>query len=784
MDSDTDVGSLPSKLGPFKLDSRSPSKCTTSEDEQVPEKTAKEFGLQPKEMTASWTPGHKGTNDQTFTSSSQLPPELLSRATYQPESAKPLSVSQPSASCNKAPASRCFHESIDNANILSFQAMDYRQDTRGTASLGSNFRREQRVTPPCSPHRLKSTYGVGSTPTPIRGDFIEVSSPAKIPSPPSQPDEFSAHGVTLHLSLTESQMDRLTEVISRPNSPHKGSRRGRDADVAKEGLQRSHIRAFSEDEILTTPPLVRSQRDALDSLVRKNASTRSRSHFRYNEQHAPSTMQADTSASFADRAASSLRSRSPAKKFTRTEKGRHVNDGYSPYTTSSIAQRRGVPHPLVDTMTAQQQGSPSHRRTPIEILRNDDSSAYSRSWQTITHTTRDDSPSRVTFQEHPSSSIYSVFEEQGDYDDDGSMAHLTPLPARNAAGAMAEADILRSLAEYESLYSRSGLSQQPQAQKPGDPKLLSIKTGIGQIEQFPRIYSPLTPYIESMEDKIPRRKVLIGEHGWLERTGVPTEDGHGNASAAPQQQPPKKGIFESLKKVAKEVVELADMKTSARGPHRPSNKRPPNRLDISLNPREQSLFYCELEFLMTTALDGYLTTQFQAGRVQADKLSKVADAWRQKGRPGVVGFRYDLETQLDIMLLHLYDFKFYGADCTSPAVVTGLLEMVKTDARAMRVRTFCQPDLVMAKQLLDAQKLFNILGCREHLQLQLHETVRFFKLVVNPEKDVHPETADKARDDGSGSPARGSPRCTGRSRDQQMRCSDRRWQSQSPARKR
>ncbi|TLS23475.1 uncharacterized protein PpBr36_06265 [Pyricularia pennisetigena] len=781
MESDTDVGSLPSKLGPFKLDSRSSSKCATSEDEKAANKAAKGFDWQPIEMTASSTSGHKITNGEASMSSSKPAPELLSRATYQPESAQPFSISQPSATCNEPSKSHCFHESLNNDNIVSFRTMDRRQAPRGATSLGPNFRREQRITPPCSPHRSKSTHRTGSTPTPIRGDFIEVSSPAKITSPPSQPDEASSHGVTLHLSLTESQMDRLTEVISRPDSPHKGSRRGRDEGATKEGLHRSHMRAFSEDEILTTPPLVRSQRDILDNLARKNASTRSRSQFRYNEQQAPSARQPGISASFADRAAN-LCSRSPVRHFTRTEKDRYTDDGYSRYTTSSIAQRRGVPHPLIDTMTAQQQGSPSHRQTPVEILRNDDSSAYDRSWQTITHTSRDDSPSRVTFQEHPPSSIYSAFDE-GEYDDDGSMTHLTPLPEQNAAGAMAEADLLRSLAEYETLYSRSGLSQPLKAQKPGDPKLLSIKTGIGQIEHYPRIYSPLTPYIESMEDKIPRRKVLIGEHGWLERTGVSTDDGQSNAGAAPQPQPPKKGILESLKKVAKEVVELADMKASGRGPHRPSNKRPPNRLDISLNPREQSLFYCELEFLMTTALDGYLTTQFETGRVQADKLSKVADAWRQKGRPGVVGFRYDLETQLDIVLLHLYDFKFYGTDCTSPAVVTGLLEMVKTDARAMRVRTFCQPDLVMAKQLLDAQKLFNILGCREHLQLQLHEVVRFFKLVMNPDKHAHPETADRARDDGSGSPARGSPRDAGRSRDQQMRYGDRRWQSQSPTRK-
>ena len=46
------------------------------------------------------------------------------------------------------------------------------------------------------------------------------------------------------------------------------------------------------------------------------------------------------------------------------------------------------------------------------------------------------------------------------------------------------------------------------------------------------------------------------------------------------------------------------------------------------------------------------------------------------------------------------------------------------------MRTFCQPDTVVAKQLLDAQGLFNILGCPEEQQIKLAEVVAFFKAAV------------------------------------------------------
>jgi hypothetical protein len=157
---------------------------------------------------------------------------------------------------------------------------------------------------------------------------------------------------------------------------------------------------------------------------------------------------------------------------------------------------------------------------------------------------------------------------------------------------------------------------------------------------------------------------------------------------------------------------------------------------ISLDTREQSLLYCELEFVLSNALDAYIKSQLNGGRLDPDKLKKVADSWAQKGRPRVIGFRYDLETQVELVALHTRQFRFYGARQVSEAAVAGLLGAVRSNARAMRVRTLCQPDSVVAKHILDAQALLQLIGSTDSLQISLAEVSQFFKVILEREKAI------------------------------------------------
>lgn len=255
-------------------------------------------------------------------------------------------------------------------------------------------------------------------------------------------------------------------------------------------------------------------------------------------------------------------------------------------------------------------------------------------------------------------------------------------------------------------------------------------------ETYPqRTYSPLSDYLSNQAK--PVRKQLVGAHGWLERTnGASDKQDMSDQKPVPSTTSQKKGGFlDSLRKMAKEMTTSAkDITSSASRKPRDKDNRG-SRLTVSLDPREQSLLYCELEFLLTTALDGYINSQFNAGRLDADKYKKIVDGWQQRGRPKVIGFRYDLETQLDLILLHSEDFRFYGKRAGLIAAVNGVLDMMRVDARAMRIRTFCQPDTVIAKQLLDSQSLFNLVGCCEQQQIQLAEVIQFFKVILEREQN-------------------------------------------------
>ncbi|KAB5583344.1 hypothetical protein GE09DRAFT_1078558 [Coniochaeta sp. 2T2.1] len=232
-------------------------------------------------------------------------------------------------------------------------------------------------------------------------------------------------------------------------------------------------------------------------------------------------------------------------------------------------------------------------------------------------------------------------------------------------------------------------------------------------------------------------KTMIGSKGWLEDT-----------STSPQKPSPPKntGFFDALRKKAKELVNMGSEQLKA--PHHPNKSKQDVRerqLVISLDPREQSLLYCELEFILASALNSYITCQFNAGRLVTDKLKRISDAWQQRGRPKVVGFRYDVETQLDLVRLHVPEFRFYTRQ-VSEAAIYGVIDMTRVNARAMRVRTYCHPDTVISKQILDTRNLLNLIGSGEDEHVALASVTQFYRDALARETVFHCDAAEHHSD--------------------------------------
>ncbi|KAL0782767.1 hypothetical protein CaCOL14_000673 [Colletotrichum acutatum] len=512
-----------------------------------------------------------------------------------------------------------------------------------------------------------------AVPSAIKGSFIPVS-PKKHRSPSPQKHKPNK-SVQINLNLTENQMDRLTDVFnSTSESP---SRRGRVDNFSR---PRSPERHIDFAEALTEPQSL--PRGHGDPHHQKSANKAKPQHRPLEEGHE------SDSTTFSE-----LMPISPPK-------GHKAKGSLA----SSLAERRQqhAPKP-VNVQDSRQYGSIVENAGGMPSVR--------------PPITPDSSFPAGTVQAE-SSSIYSQSE-----------GHPSPLRIHRD-------DIPRHIKHVLELYSGWKDSKAPalvsdmggrggSAQGRGPPKgrLEALKQPVMDASD---IYSPLRPYFAYKELPVQRiaGKTLIGEQGWLERPDNTPDRKRKDGS------PKKPGLLDYLKKIAKEMTES---KTTRR-PRDMEREAKVQRVTISLDPREQSLLYCELEFHISNALHAYITNELNHGRLNPDKLKKIADGWTQQGRPRVVGFRYDLETQLDLVNLHIDEFQFFGRRQGNPMEIAGLLHAMKINARSLRIRTYCQPDSVIAKQLVDSQSLCNTIGCSEAQQIAIAEIAQFFKVIVEREQ--------------------------------------------------
>ncbi|KAF5694289.1 hypothetical protein FDENT_1311 [Fusarium denticulatum] len=545
--------------------------------------------------------------------------------------------------------------------------------------------------------------------TPLRGDFLDISpefeSRACSLSPRKRLVKQPLH---IRMNLTESQVDKITDAFSHQvdKSPTKTTK-------------------FKKKTTMTTP------RTTPRSTPRKNKPRLLQHEDSYGwttREDGPSDVNSPTfSELLPGRHSGSSRDLFSASLAER----RHINPP-SPLQLGNIRRSGAVPRPaemedIPDSVSPLGQGS--FEREPI--FDDDASSVYSPQ-QTARPSPLHLSHARSqfkfngvgegSFQEWKRTHDSSMIRESVSHPED-----LVNRPRRSKSSA----DGLRQ-ARVIAVHS------------PPIPQVVTVGSHNGNYRravQDTPVFSPLQFYFRGTDYPSSKKgeKIMIGDNGWLERP-----DGGPDQSAKTPQK--RTGILDNIKKLAKDMTELHYTSRRAQPAIR---SRPTSQVAISLNAREQSLLYCELEFNLNTALNDYITVQLDKGRLVPDKLKKVADAWHNKGRPKVVGFRYDLETQLELINLHVDDFRFYGRRQADPVEIGGLLHVMKVNARAMCVRTLCQPDSVIAKQLVDTQSTFKILDVPDYQQRALADIAQFFKVIVEREQDVREHTGGNGRDSGN-----------------------------------
>ncbi|KAK4242135.1 hypothetical protein C8A03DRAFT_40554 [Achaetomium macrosporum] len=510
----------------------------------------------------------------------------------------------------------------------------------------------------------------------IRGNLIPLSTSFRERSPSSRRKKGSH---VLQLSLTDSQMDKLTAALSSEGEDELFTRgrprnTAQDTDPLRTTEQNAapSMRARSPAKMGPSTTNTRSRARSLSpvksGLIKTPEGQRIRQGIEVgNASKSPSKGQGTR---FNDRHA-------PTAHGTPSRAAKRAVRGHPPPIDTDIAryyarQQADINPPIIVHRPLERNASPVRDPNQPQPWEGSSSSAYSQDSGKERHPSRI-SPLRIHKQNEPKH--VSILQEYAEKMDKGS-AGFEKNGAADEASTGAEAT-----------------------------------------------YNPLAPLLPQRPAIRMASKTMIGEGGWLENTSKP----------APTASPTRAGGFLG-NLISDAGADNRAQRKSRESDKDKSSRQPASRgLAISLSPREQSLLYCELEFALATALNDYITAQFNAGRLEADRLKKVAEEWQRKGRPKVVGFRYDLETQLDLVRMHVYDFKFYSRVAATTALL-GIIDTMKANARVLRIRTFCQPDTVVAKQLLDSQSLFNILGCPEDQQIKLAEIFAFFKAAIERER--------------------------------------------------
>ncbi|KAM7208510.1 hypothetical protein V8F20_001191 [Naviculisporaceae sp. PSN 640] len=587
--------------------------------------------------------------------------------------------------------------------------------------------------------------------TPIRGNFIPISKSVKVRSPSPQRPRDSPHVV--QLSLTDSQMDRLTSVLSEngdipatrgrsiPHSQSSNHLNGRPLPQSASSNQVSR-----EHNPNRSPVLRNTEADTKAAAETPSSRTRSRSPVKFwgsKKESGPTP--------------SRERSRSPVKFWSnsKSQSSRHV--AYDLDNTPQTVTKQPAHRQVVDNLPSAMASPPStFRRAEKELLQ-----------RTETHTSDQCAPASPTQLRRrsrepnlaqasavasplspkiaaamadyaPSELSVSIYSDSSEVEFDTTGISVNPLSVKKDDDKNQRAPKNISVLQDYAQWMNSPCVQEPdsdgsnierlQAARGSDRALTNNNSSLNGTEPQYSALSPFTSGLYPMGQTRIASKTLIGHNGWLEST---------TADEKPRPVPEKKqGFFDNLVRKAKGMMVEKDAETQGQRRSRDSDKSQQGKsrsLAVSLNPREQSLLYCELEYTLATALNDYIAAEFEAGRLEADKLKKIQERWQQLGRPKVKSFRYDLETQLELVKLHVNHFKFYGTT-VQPMAILGVIDMMTVNARVLRIRTFCQPDTVIAKQLLDSQSLFNTIGAPENQQIQLSEITHFFKAAVEREK--------------------------------------------------
>lgn len=129
----------------------------------------------------------------------------------------------------------------------------------------------------------------------------------------------------------------------------------------------------------------------------------------------------------------------------------------------------------------------------------------------------------------------------------------------------------------------------------------------------------------------------------------------------------------------------------------------------------------QLELIISIETNNFLMHEFNQGRVSIASVRAIVEQWRNKGRPQVLGFRYDLATQRELIGMNSETLHLAGINSFTKMKLLSVLAAWKVLAKEVSVRTFCQPDSAVKKHLHDAEKVLELVHASDDSMLAFQE---------------------------------------------------------------
>jgi hypothetical protein len=128
----------------------------------------------------------------------------------------------------------------------------------------------------------------------------------------------------------------------------------------------------------------------------------------------------------------------------------------------------------------------------------------------------------------------------------------------------------------------------------------------------------------------------------------------------------------------------------------------------------------QLEFCLHQTANSFLMAQVNQARMSLDSWKKHDELWKEKGRPSVREFMYNLEMQQTLVADNQDGFRFYGDALGDNIRLNAMLHSWKQVARQLAVRTFCDPDSIILKLICDVERILEGLGAVDSVMAGVH----------------------------------------------------------------